>query len=83
MKTGRQREALGSRVVHALVGVRAGVVRNAFCNWKPMEGREEWRDVVSVLLLEDKKCSLSSIGLSYTPTAQNSFCSQGCCLWLD
>ena len=30
---------------------------NAFFNWKPMEGREEWRDVVSFLLLEDKTSS--------------------------
>ena len=43
--------------LHALVGERAGLVRNAFFNWKPMEGREEWRDVVSLLLLEDKTSS--------------------------
>ena len=56
VKTGREL-LLWSRVVHALVGERAGLVRNAFFNWKPMEGREEWRDVVSLLLLEDKTSS--------------------------
>ena len=55
MKTGR--EILWSRVVHALVGERTSLVRNAFFNWKPMESREEWRNVVSLLLLEDKTSS--------------------------
>ena len=55
MKTGR--EVLWSRVVYALVGEKAGLVRNAFFNWKPIEGREEWRNVVSLLLLEDNSSS--------------------------
>ena len=55
MKTGR--EVLWSRVVHALVGERAHLVRNAFFNWKPMKSGEEWRDVVSLLLVEDKTSS--------------------------
>ena len=43
--------------MYELVGERAGRVRNAFFHWKPMEGREEWRDVVSLLFLEDKSSS--------------------------
>ena len=36
------------------MGERAGLVGNAFFNWRPVEGRGEWRGVLSLLLLEDK-----------------------------
>ena len=46
-----------TRLKHAFVGERTDLVRNAFFIWKPMEGRKEWRDVVSFLLPEDETSS--------------------------
>ena len=34
--------------MYALAGERVGLVRSAFFNWKPMKGREEWRDEVII-----------------------------------
>ena len=53
----RQRGIVEESFVHALVGERASLVHHAFFNWKPVDGLEEWRDVVSLLLLEDKMSS--------------------------